>query len=356
MTLMKPAGQVLAEDSNVLFFNEVCKTFAQAVELKGFCKRTIAIGPVYVDICFAGEGDLFHRIWPSLAHLEQSLSVPAKLSICCWETQSSVSPPPPPWGNEELLPKGRILRFLNGPIRANIQAWTGIFSLMNFDTGQAFYWVRDAKHLPLFEEAAPFRHILHSFLKKNSVQFLHAAAIGTDRGAILLAGQGGAGKSTTSLQALESGFLFLGDDYVATNTVPPFSVFSLYSTGKIARSQAWRVPVLKSLSPAAPVTEEGKSIFSVSSTFPHRLRRGLPLLAILLPDICKSDSSKILPVRQSEALRALAPSTIFQLADTDESDMTNISRLVRNLPVYRLELSEEGKQNLAAISLLLEDL
>lgn len=355
MMLMRPVGPVLAEEHNLLFFNQVCSTFEQEIKLKGCCKRTIAIGPVSLDLCFAGEEGLFQKIWPSIFHLEQNQSMPAKFSICCWDTQST-SPPPPPWGNEEILSKGRILRFMNGPIRANVQAWTGIFSLMNMDTGQALYWVRDARQLPLFEEAAPFRHILHSFLKKSRLQFLHAAAIGNERGAILLAGRGGSGKSTTSLQALENGSLFLGDDYVATSTEKPFSVFSLYGTGKIAKSQAWRVPAISSLCPEAPLTEEGKYIYSIASTFPDSLRRELPLLAILLPQICKASSSRILPVNQSEALKALAPSTIFQLAETDESDMANISNLVRNLPVYRLELAEEGKQNIDAISLLLEDL
>jgi hypothetical protein len=58
------------------------------------------------------------------------------------------------------------------------------------------------------------------------------------------------------------------------------------------------------------------------------------------------------PISPVEALKALAPSTLFQLIGASQKDLRAMAELVRKVPCYRLELGTD----LAAIPRAIEQL
>src|SRR4051794_7273185 len=78
-------------------------------------------------------------------------------------------------------------------------------------------------------------------------QLLHAAAVGTEQGGVVITGRGGVGKSTAALLCLEAGLAYLGDDYVVVALEPQPMAYSLYCTAKLDDGQAAHFPGLLAL-------------------------------------------------------------------------------------------------------------
>ena len=91
-------------------------------------------------------------------------------------------------------------------------------TLLDGDRGA--FWARDAEALPRWETAAPLRTLLRWALR-SGLHLVHAAAVVGARGAALLAGASGAGKSTTALAAAQAGLGYVGDDYCAVELGDP---------------------------------------------------------------------------------------------------------------------------------------
>ena len=136
------------------------------------------------------------------------------------------------------------------------------------------------------------------------------------------AGPGGAGKSTTALLCAESGLTYLGDDYCAVQMSRPPRVHSLYRTGKLVREN---LPGEKEL-----LYPEAKTAAD------------LPLRAIFIPQIdLAARETRIVPTASSEALKALAPSTISQLSGAGAHTFERLAQLVRTVPCFKLSLARD---------------
>lgn len=73
---------------------------------------------------------------------------------------------------------------------------------------------------------------------------------------------------------------------------------------------------------------------------------------VLVPRIVGGLSTTAVPISPIEALKALAPSTLFQLIGAGQKDFRAMAELVRTVPCYRLELGTD----LAAIPRAIEEL
>ena len=74
---------------------------------------------------------------------------------------------------------------------------------------------------------------------------LHAAAVGTADGGVLIVGRGGVGKSTTALACLAAGMKYVADDYLVVQLDPEPRAFQLYGTAKLEASQLRHFPELQ---------------------------------------------------------------------------------------------------------------
>jgi hypothetical protein len=170
---------------------------------------------------------------------------------------------------------------------------------------------------------------------------VHAAAVGTPNGGVLLAGKGGSGKSTTALNCINSELGYASDDYCLVAVDPQPYVYSLYNSAKVNADNTHRIPHLISAISNANRLDREKALLFLNEHYPDKIVTGFPLRAILLPRITGRSQTTLTPVSSIGGLRALAPSTIFQLSGAGGRAFQIMSRLVKQVPCYNLELGTD---------------
>jgi hypothetical protein len=221
--------------------------------------------------------------------------------------------------------------------------------------GEAWWWVPSVEDTPLSELAMPFRPIVHWWSETVGLQMVHAAAVGTpEAGAVLLGGPSGSGKSTTALFALRSDRLqVLGDDYVLVDPDADGTpeVFSLYTTAKIHEPDQGRVPHIRA--EVVGRQEGDKLVAHLLEPYRDRLAERLPLRAVLLPRVTP-DGPTITPATTAEAVRRLAPSTVFQFPGADHRRvLAALVRIVGRVPCFDFALGPDPAATTPAIETLL---
>jgi hypothetical protein len=228
-----------------------------------------------------------------------------------------------------------------------------------FDSARSVAWfhVDDGNGLDAWEYAAPLRQILDWWLGERGVSFVHAGALGTPDGGVLLAGPSGSGKSTSCLACLGSSFLgFAGDDYTAAEVGEEGAyVHSLYSSAKLDASHAARLPRLRVLlqDDSLRMIEE-KVVLQLSPAFATQLTAGFPLRAVVIPRVA-ADGPRLRRITPAAALTAIAPSTLLQSRPPRPEALAELATLVRRLPCYELELGPRIDEIPRAIERLLEN-
>jgi len=307
---------------------------------------------------------------PALEHLEtfpdsrehQSHSADSSSGDCgkiftiwVWETAAAgIAPPRPPAGLEPLGRRGEYGPGEEAAPGLHYQHESGILSLLSDDASCGLCWVRDAGNLPGWEAAAPFRPLLHSWARSWGGHFLHAAAVGrasADR-AVLLVGRGGSGKSSSALACLRAGWDYLGDDYVLVTLRPEPRVHCVYQSAKVVLAflrsafSEWEPliqsvinhSVNKSAGQSNHDGNSGKAILWAGRTGAGRICPSLPLAALVQPVVKSISQPRLGPLRPSEGLLALGPSTLFQLPWARAEGLRFCSEIARVLPAFRLEL------------------
>ncbi len=248
-------------------------------------------------------------------------------------------------------PRGEVLAFHSRELPVLYHAGPDLLSVVDLENQAAYVLKRDDSPLPYWEIGSPFRGVLHYWLSRRGLQFVHGGAVGGATGGVIIAGKGGAGKSTTSLACLNAGMFYAGDDYCAIapadGAQPPY-LHSLYSTGKLkGDADLDRFPVLREhlWDPGYLGRGNGvKATFSLCKLWPERLRAGFPLRAVLAPRITGGNDTRLADCSESQALLALAASTIAQLPMAGAEDLDRLGDLVAGLPCYTIELGTDLSQ------------
>ncbi len=297
-------------------------------------------GGFTIRLSFANE-TLIPFLTPALEHLRVSKVPNPELTIHIWDCESTGSElPSVPEEDKDTFPGKKEKADTNLFLRMNVGP--GIVNAFDKNSGTAFYCARTARNFPQAEAGAPFVKIFSWWARGNGLKLIHAAALGTPLGGVLLAGKGGSGKSTAALSSLapDSGLLYLSDDYCLVRLFPLY-VYSLYGTGKISRSDLPKVPHLKGAQSTLPLEDSGKELFFIRQKFPEKLSPYLPLRAIFVPRISGGEESSLEPASRAEALKALAPSTMFQLPGSRGRDLQDLAEFVKNLPCYVLNAGSD---------------
>jgi hypothetical protein len=178
-------------------------------------------------------------------------------------------------------------------------------------------------------------------MSRHGRQFVHAAAVGTDDGCVLIVGKSGSGKSTTALACLLAGMRYVGDDhFLLENGAPPIA-HSLYGSGKLFGHNIARLPALAPLVSNPERLGFEKGVFFIADHFPAAMRRRSPIRALLVPALTAEPGPSIEPVPKAAVLAALAPSTLLQLASVRGESMRAMAALVSSAPGYRLNLCSD---------------
>jgi hypothetical protein len=336
------------------FFQVVWGHIADAEAAAGeTTERWFKIGGCLLRVRFIGSA-LVANVSLPLSHLEVAPSKrDADLTLHCWDCSSlGQGFPTAPVNIEAFTPRGEI-RGLNDA-RFNAANETGGRQLSQKDAHlrQAVYCVGAAADIPRFQIAEPIRVILSWFMRANRRQLLHAGAVGTPDGGVLLIGPSGAGKSNTALGCLVSDLSYASDDFCAVSAGGSPMVYSVYSTAKTHERDWDRHPFLTQLAPDLDPERVEKAIYFLNKAAPHKLISSFPLKAILLPRRT-GETCELRPIAAAAALRVAAPNTAKLLPDAGAEVVRSLAQLVSAVPCYELALGSRPELIPGVISGLL---
>jgi hypothetical protein len=336
-----------------IFFETAHHIFQEAEQTSGVSiERFYNIGGLSMRLCLAGSS-LIPGFIQAIEHLKTEPVTKPALTVCIWDDVSThTRMPPPPWANYAVYnPNGDMqsvytrrgdVRGFNNDRFCTAYNWSaGALSMLDMKKNLALYWTHNARHLPSYEISAPLRTILHWFMTRRGLQFVHGGAVGTSTGGVLLAGKGGSGKSTTVLTCLNADMMYVSDDYCLITADPAPFAYSIYSSAKLNADNINRVPHLLPTLSNPDQMEAEKAVFFLYPYFAEKIATGFPVSAILLPRISVGVQTTLTPASPMEALKALALSTMSQLARAGGESVRMMHNFVQQLPCYHLDLGTD---------------
>jgi hypothetical protein len=345
---MTSITQLLAQ-----YFDAALAVFQRAAESSGCLARSYALAEHEVCVQFAGA-EQGERVLAAMRHLQCArTSAACALTIHAWDALDDESfLPAPPWHALDYVERANMRSYRDARFSLFYDRGTDVFSAVDVERNIALYWTRDFDALPYYELAAPMRHLLHGWLQHQNCFVTHAAAVGTSTGAMLLAGRGGAGKSTTALACLRAGLRYAGDDFVLTSTAPPCA-HSLYSSAKLnAVALDWMPELRQHVTNMGRLGPE-KGLMFLAEVFPQQMAGTLPLKAIALPMVMPQRHTALTPIPAQTAYKAIAPDTTLRVQGDARMLLAALLKLVQRVPCYRLELGADLEQVPVAISKVL---
>ena len=324
-------------------FEALYQTFQMATQGRGCSidERFYTIGGHTICLRFAGSA-LIPSITQALSHLTAEHSSVPSLTICLWDSDSTHTPMPPcPWSTDDFDARGEVHSYKNDCIQMAFHLGAGILSALNTESNLGLFWIRNAHQVPYYRRAAPLLTILHWWMWNQGCQIVHAAAVGTMSGGVLLAGRSYSGKSTTALACLHSKLLYAGDDYVLICAQPTPFVYSLYNSVKVEPNNIQKFPhLLSGLSNADRLSKE-KALIFLHDYCPEKVTIGFPVRAVLLPRTTGIPETRIERASPGASLLSLAPNTVFRLPGARQRSLQNVANFVKQIPSYYLELGTD---------------
>ncbi len=333
--------QPKTEIEQLMFFNQCLQRFKKVEESTGSIKQYYDIAGTTVCLNFAGIA-LLPYLTPALEHLKITKPANVELTINVWDTESTnVEMIPPPCTINEYTDRGDIWGFNSKRIKTAFHWSEYSVNVMDLNTNTGVYWVKTPKAFPYWVYSSPFRSMIQWWMEKNGGQLLHAAAVGTENGAVLITGKGGVGKSTTAIISLNVGMNYLGDDYVIVKKDPEPKVYSLYSTAKLNMEDMHRFQSLERFA-GEPLSEnQEKAVLFLYPGLKKQIKKEMPLRAIFTPQIKSQLHTIISPISFWPVQRAMSFTTMSQLPGVGSHTHEFISELTRSLPCYTIGLGSD---------------
>jgi hypothetical protein len=298
------------------------------------------------------EKDLQFRLQRALRHLPDSRD-PFDLEITAVSRRFLDGRGYGPAFPKEIL-SGRWSRYFSAKgIMAAFDAGSMALTILDPENRKGLFYCMDTGALPAWEDGAPFRILLNLWFGTQNLSLIHAGAVGTGDSAVLLAGPGGSGKSSVALACCAwREMIYLADDYCLVD--PKGVVHSLYSSGKLERKHAQRFPHLgEAYRPGRAAMD--KDLFFPLERTPQLAGKGaLPVKAILVPKPGGATPS-FEPLSPALALRALGPSTLFQMPCDRNRLFRRLATLVRSVPCYTFRTGSRLQEIGPALGAFLEE-
>ncbi len=298
------------------------------LRIAGHALRVHAVGDEWADIITTAMGHL--RVTADAASLPE-------ITIDVWDVQAtgvSVSQRPTPDGSAPpILMKTSDDGLFIGEERLHGATW------LDRSANRIVGFVDSASRLNLDERARPFHKMLSAWLEDRGVQFIHSGLVRHRERGILFVGNGGAGKSTSSISCLRSGLEYLGDDFIGLGVNGNrFVGYGLYASCLLNVHHLKRFPDLQRLSHPPNYAYEDKCVLYLTEAFPGCLQTSSSIDAIALPRVVDSELTTFRPATRAETLRAIAPTSVMQLPRPNRAAFERLVELVQAVPSYWLEL------------------
>ncbi len=319
------------------------ETFA-VISKSDFRQDTLSIAGRNIHLKTPSE-KLREKFLPSISHLLTDDSDKAEMDIYYADNDSlDIKIKAPEWNLIEFNGQGYSAGLDQENYQILFQPWLRQVYLYSKIHKTGIYWVYSCDEVPWWETTFSFRLLLHLWTRELPAQLIHSGAIASHEGkAWLITGPSGSGKSTTCMNLLNSGYKYLGDDYVWVEMGESPKVVALYQTAKLEadnfheRFFNWKEHILN------PDTYlEQKAIFNMHKQFPDRWLNEAELKGVLLPVVSGKNVGTIMPTSSSRAFMAMAPTTLHHLPHNRAEAYEKIKNLSIQLPTFEWQLGTEA--------------
>ena len=330
------------------FEEEMFRAFRQAVKKTNPYIYCFKICGKIIRLCFAGTA-LIEAVTRALSHhavWEQETS--ADFTIYIWDSYSTNT-------TKSDFKLNRTTRFIDpkGNWRVSAERLPHYLTAANREHG--FLWVNSVSDYPIDRYATPLRTTLLWWLAAYGFHGLHAAAVGWEGKGVLLIGNKGAGKSTSSLLCLQEGFDYLGDDIVLFDFKEQPFVHSLYNSAKI---NALGENSFSTTPFAKEAGDRQREVHCLYPLYQKYLSLSLPIHGLIVLNISDKEKTEFQPISSGTAFTILASSTHKTLSiaiGTQTVSLSAIAQLARAVPSYLMNLGKIPDTTPAAIRSILED-
>ncbi|TYL91655.1 hypothetical protein FXB40_27390 [Bradyrhizobium rifense] len=188
--------------------------------------------------------------------------------------------------------------------------------------GEAPPWIR----------SRPAISLIHALMHETPWCAVHAAAIGSTAGFTLLAGEGHSGKTTAALACVKAGWRYAGDDFVAVNSATG-AIEPLFCSARLrpALVDAFG-DLIGDTTPVSDFNGELRHELSLAN-LGERIGGG-KLRALFIPRRRGATSPEFTPAKQSDAFRALLPTTAYELPGWPNRIAEKVARIAGLAPVF----------------------
>ena len=207
--------------------------------------------------------------------------------------------------------------------------------------GRMVGWRASGEGLSVEECSKPIPLVLRIWYYDQDIDVIHAGLVAKGGYGALIGGRTGAGKSTTALSCLGGGFDYLGDDEIGLERCADGSYIghSLYNSLRPpCASLGERSARFDSTRPL----ETEKPLLFVSELDPQRVRRSVPVRALVLPRIAATPESRLHPLSRGEALLRLGATALFTPLGLGTRAFDRLTHFVASVPRCSLELGRDA--------------
>jgi hypothetical protein len=339
-----PEMDDLPENGPAHLVRQAQRAFASAVERKGISQARFRLGTEILQLRAAGNA-LFSTVSAAWSHLRVGEEGIPGLTLNVWEYDDNAEYqicPSGAFGDDQSVALRQ--RAEEGRAFAMARVDDGVLHVADLSLGVAYCSIGNLENLPSWEAAAPFRPLMNAWLSQKGFVLAHASCVGLGNRALLLAGPGGAGKSTTALVCARNGWTHYADDFTLLHPGVAPRVFPFYNMAKmrpdaLAFFPEWRDRRV----PGAP-TEE-KTVLPLAELNGASLATdSCALKALVFPTADAAGNPaepRVRALERREALRLLAPSSVLQLSTGGARAFSRLAGLVRQLPCWQLQLTPD---------------
>jgi hypothetical protein len=295
----------------------------EGVTMKADC----TFGPIPLDLGADVAADL-REIGAHLAPCSEPSWQP--LSVVT-TTTDTIQPGDMP---DDLRPtEGRTAISHDGDVTVYTAGHENCTWILDGSRSLAIRWVERLDDLPLWEQINPLRAAGRWWSVQHHASMVHCGAVGDDRGAVLLVGDAGAGKSTTSLACLGSSLDVIGDDFCFVESDPTGNESYVHPTYRLAKLDERGLAMLPWLRERVVGTGmRGKSLIDIGAE-PLATRRVRAICHVVQSP---GAGTRFERIGRADAIKAAAPSTVIQARLVERETLAGVMATARRAPAFRM--------------------